>query len=98
MREGEALSRVADLCAGFATVSLHHCHDGRRCKGPGLPDLIIAGPNGLLWREFKTRNDHVRPEQIAWLWTLKASGQDADIWTEAELMNGTAAREIAAVS
>ena len=34
----------------------HHCAQPRRCRGPiGFPDLVIAGPGGLLLAELKRR-------------------------------------------
>jgi hypothetical protein len=50
-------------------VVWHHCGDPRRCHGPGgLPDLIAAGPGGLLAAEMKSADGELSADQQAWGW------------------------------
>jgi hypothetical protein len=97
MKERQFLEQVYGICAK-AGVTVHHCNDARRCHGNGLPDLILIGVNGVLWREVKSQYDvNLRPVQTAVLWTLRAARQDARVWTEQDLDGGAVAREIAAI-
>ena len=61
----------------------HACHDSRACRGPkGFPDLVIAGPGGLILAELKTQDGQTTAEQDLWLWTLDHA---AMIWRPADL-------------
>jgi hypothetical protein len=62
--------------------------------GKGLPDLIVAGPNGVIWRELKVPPGTLTPEQVQWKWTLLASGQDWAVWLPADLDSGRITREL----
>jgi hypothetical protein len=82
-----------------AQVLYHHCSDSRKCAGPGLPDLIIVGTRGCLFREIKASPvDHPTSEQRLWLYALQASGQNARMWSSRDLDDGTVATEIAAIA
>jgi hypothetical protein len=96
--EGAYLANVYRLCHR-EQVLFHHCLDSRKCSGAGLPDLIIAGPAGLIFREVKVSPlDTPTSEQKAWLYMLQASGQGARVWTSVDLNDGTVAEEIKAIS
>lgn len=96
--EGAYLGAVYRLCHR-EQVLFHHCQDSRKCSGAGLPDLILAGPNGCLFREIKVSPfDVPTSQQKSWLYMLKASGQDAAVWTSADLANGTVENEINAIA
>lgn len=98
MTESDYLAEVYGLCKE-AGVSCHHCNDSRRCKGgKGWLDLTLVGTKGVLFREVKTINDRVKPEQTAMIWLLKAAGASAKVWTEADLIMGVVAQEIAGIS
>ncbi len=56
-----------------------HVFDSRR-SNPGFPDVVAVGRNGVLYRELKTATGKVTPMQRYWLDTLRAAGQDADVW------------------
>jgi hypothetical protein len=71
-----------------------HVHDARKCWGPGYPDLTIAGPAGLMFREVKTEHGTIRPEQTAWLYALRAVRQDAGIWRPRDWYSGRIEREL----
>ena len=74
-----------------------HAHDARRSEA-GYPDWTIAGLGGQIWRELKTQRGKVRPEQQEWLDVLSAGGGDAAVWRPEHLLDGTIARELAAIS
>lgn len=92
------LRTVYTLCIR-EKVFVHHCNDARRCVGNGWPDLVLIGQHGLLFRECKVSPvDRLRPEQVSVLYLLKANGQDAKVWTSADLKSGAVASEIEAIS
>ena len=97
MKESEYLSEVYHIC-DFYGAKAHHCNDPKRCHGRGLPDLIIVGKGGVLWREVKTWGDKASPEQTEYLWLLRAIGQDAEVWDELDLQRGIVAAQIARVA
>lgn len=70
--------RILDYCA-MRGLLVFHDRDSRR-NNPGFPDLVIVGPEHVLFRELKTDTGAVRPDQTKWLHALRAAGQDARIW------------------
>lgn len=96
--EAEQLSEVAEIAASCG-VFLHHCGNSRFCVGtPGLPDLVLVGPRGILFRELKSSLRSVAPEQTSWRWMLRAAGGDAGLWLPSHGRDGTVAAEILAIS
>lgn len=72
-------------------VLSHYCRSALRCTGaPGLPDVLLAGRNGIAWIEVKTAGDRMRPDQTRWKYVLKASGQICEVMTERDLAPGGA--------
>jgi hypothetical protein len=82
--ESEFQTQVTDLCRWLGLLWFHD-NDSRRNEA-GLPDLIIVGQHGLLFRELKTAKGRVTPEQADWLSRLKQAGADADVWRPADLV------------
>lgn len=95
MTEKQLLTRVREICA-WMHLLVYHTHNSRRSE-PGYPDLTIAGPGGVMWRELKTRRGKVTPDQITWLQQLAAGGGDADIWRPVDLLSGRIQRELTAL-
>ena len=83
MLEREFQSAITDLC-DLLGLRWWHDNDSRRNKA-GLPDLIVVGPHGVLFRELKTTTGRVTPEQRDWLVELAAAGADADVWRPTDL-------------
>ena len=79
---------------------VHCCGDGRRCEGPGLPDLIIAGPRGVIFREVKSAAaPALRDDQKAWLRMLGLGKRGdlppvARVWRQDDLDSRDAEREL----
>lgn len=70
MTEAELQAEVIAECERFGLL-WHHCPFGRRCDGsPGLPDLIIAGERGVIFRELKTEAGQTSADQDRWAWDL----------------------------
>ena len=78
----------------------HWCPDSRKCYGDkGFPDLVIAGPRGLIFAECKMPSADTTAEQDRWIWTIgEAGGRGRDsivrIWFPSHLENGTIEREL----
>ena len=77
-----------------------HVPDSRRLYGTaGCPDYVIVGARGVLWRECKPRaSSTLKPAQVAWRYLLLAAGADYAIWTQRQLDDGTAERELEAIA
>ena len=93
--ESDFQRAVTDLAR---TLGLRYWHDNdSRRNEAGLPDLIIVGPHGVLWRELKTERGRVTSDQRDWLTDLARAGQDADVWRPSDLSSGRIARELQAL-
>jgi hypothetical protein len=82
-------------------VVWHHCPDPRRCHGPrGLPDLVIAGPGGLVLAELKSADGELSAEQQAWQWALqRGRGVTSHrLWRPADLSSGRIRSQLALLS
>lgn len=87
MSEEDLLRAVVDL-AQLLGILVHHSRPALTGKGwrtaivgdKGLPDLILVGARGVLYRELKADKGRVRPEQHDWLTRLEQAGQDAAVW------------------
>ena len=51
-----------------------------------------------MFRELKTERGKVTPGQEAWLEALTFAGFDTGVWRPAQLLDGTIARELAALA
>ena len=78
----------------------HHCRDSRLCDGgSGLPDLIIAGPAGVIFAEVKPGTwSTVRPQQTTWKHMLLAAGARWVLWTEADVDSGKVRADLASIA
>lgn len=73
-----------------------HQPDSRR-SSRGLPDLIIAGWHGVLFRELKAVTGQLSHGQAVFGYRFKAAGLDWDVWRPADLESGRIERELAAI-
>jgi hypothetical protein len=62
--------------------------------GKGYPDLTLAGPGGVLFRELKSEKGPTSPEQKAWIGSLGEAGADVAVWRPADLRSGRIEREL----
>jgi hypothetical protein len=74
-----------------------HVPDSSRMQA-GLPDDILLGPNGLLWRENKSMTGRLTPEQRTVGNLLRMNGQNWSLWTPADLVSGRIGTELAAIA
>lgn len=78
MTEAEFQAAVLELCA-WLHLLVFHAQDSRR-SAPGFPDLVIAGPRGVIFAELKSPRGRLRPAQQEWRYMLLASGQCHVVW------------------
>lgn len=87
MSEDDLLRSVIDL-AQLLGLRVHHSRPARTTQGwrtpisghKGLPDLVIVGPGGVLWRELKSATGKLSVDQVLWLADLRTADQDAGVW------------------
>lgn len=71
--ETEWTRDVVDLALMLGLVAHHH-PDSRRALGSrGFPDVVAAGPRGVLFAEIKMPDGDTSGEQQLWLWMLNQS-------------------------
>lgn len=80
---------LTDWVLGVAAASgwlTHHNPDSRRVQ-PGIPDLILLRPPKLLFIELKRlgKGGTLREKQKRWIDSLQRCGQEALVWTPAEI-------------
>jgi hypothetical protein len=91
--EHQFTALVEELAAELGLLT-HFCADARKCRGyRGFPDLVIAGPAGVIFAELKVADRDTGPLQNLWLWTLdSAVGRSALVhavkWRPADLDSG----------
>lgn len=66
--------------------------------GKGWPDLVCCGKGAVLFRELKSEQGRLTPEQVVWLKVLGGAGQDAKVWRPADLRSGRILAELKSVS
>jgi hypothetical protein len=97
MTEAQLDSAIRRILRDLPSVLRYHTHDSRRSPS-GFPDLVCVGPRGVLYRELKTAKGQLSLAQRTWLAALSAAGADVDVWRPDALLDGTVARELAALS
>ena len=96
MTEVELEEQVRDACKKLGVLRIHIYH--ARGTTPGVPDDILIGPRGVLWRELKTMTGHVSPAQRAMGEALLAAGQDWALWRPVDWFSGRIKSELTAIS
>jgi len=96
MSETELEENIRDACKMLGILRFHV----RNSTGTaaGLPDDILIGPGGILWRECKRQAGRATPAQTATGEALRAAGQDWDIWKPSDWLSGRIARELGALA
>ena len=98
MTEDELQAKVTAMCDERGLM-WHHCRDSRRCHGRrGLPDLLLAGEHGVLFRELKGEHGVTSSMQDLWGWILRKAGQDWALWRPSDLESGLIAAEMEKIS
>jgi len=93
LTEAELLAEVTKRCDQLGLLH-HHCRDSRYCDGNrGWPDLVIVGPQGVLFRELKSEDGRASRAQLRYIRQLRELW-DAALWRPEDLDSGRIAREL----
>lgn len=95
MAETNFQKAVTDL-ADWLRVWWWHDTDSRRNKA-GLPDLLLIGGRGILWRELKTETGKLSAAQQDIGNRLHAAGADIAVWRPSDLASGRVKAELEAI-
>jgi hypothetical protein len=96
LTETDLLVAVLHL-AKLRQCYVHHCRPARMANGTwrtpisgdaGFPDLVIVTPSAVLWRELKSVQGQLAPEQRLWHQRLTQAGQDVAVWRPQHLESG----------
>lgn len=74
----------------------YHPHDSRR-DARGWPDWVIIGQHGIIFRELKSAEGRLSPEQREVGWRLRQAGADWAVWRPADLHSGRIVAELSAL-
>ena len=96
MTEAELEEQIRDACTKLGILRFHvRISIGTTA---GLPDDILIGPGGILWRECKTAKGKVTAAQQEAGAALTAAGQDWAVWRPADWYSGRIQRELAGLA
>jgi hypothetical protein len=97
MNEAELMEEVRAACK---QLGLHafHARDSRGSWGPGFPDLVIAGPGGILYRECKGRDGVLQPNQRQWGSVITRAGGNWRVWRPRDLTGHAIMNELLAIA
>lgn len=104
--EDTLLGTVIEMAARLSVRTAHfraaQAKSGRwltavQGDGKGFPDLVLAGPSGVLFRELKSAEGRLSVEQQAWLDALATAGGDVAVWRPSDLFDGRIEAEIRAL-
>ena len=85
-----------------AVLRIDYNPDSRRIRkdppfGRGFPDLVIAGPGGVVFAECKCADDTMSREQRLWSAMLLGAGATWVVWEPIALFTGQIETELAAL-
>lgn len=94
MTEAELQRLVADLCAQLG-LAHYHTFNSQRSE-PGFPDCVIVG-GAILFRELKSREGVLKPEQRRWGSRIMRAGGDWSVWRPRDWDDGLIERQLLAI-
>jgi hypothetical protein len=96
MSENELEQGLRRILKDLPQILAYHTRDSRRSP-EGFPDWCLVGRR-VMFRELKTAKGKLTAPQQTWLMQLKAAHADAAVWRPEQLLDGTIARELAALA
>lgn len=94
----QMLTKIIQLLEFYPGVQWFHSYDAKRDRMPGMPDLLIGGPGGVIFRECKGPAEELRGNQLAWRRALIAGGADYAVWRPADWDTGRVKTQIMATA
>lgn len=82
-----AFQRSVETRATRYGLKVFHDENPRGSR-KGFPDLVLAGPGGIVYRELKVGKGTTTVEQEHWLALLRQIGQDAKVWRPEHMRTG----------
>lgn len=79
MTEQELMAEIRSAVYERGLIA-YHTRDSRGSWSNGFPDLIIAGPGGVIFREVKSMRGRLTESQWTWGHRLLKAGANYDIW------------------
>jgi hypothetical protein len=77
--EGRFLAQVKTLAKQHGWL-VYHTHDSRR-SDEGFPDMVMVGPDAVIFAELKTTTGKLTAHQALWLELLRHTGRvEAYLW------------------
>ena len=96
MTEAELEENVRQLCEELGILRFHVPRRATWGMTRGLPDDILIGRRGLLWRELKVSTS-LSPEQRQVGYLLQAAGQNWAVWHPGHWHSGHIKTELEAI-
>ena len=97
MTHDELVARIGAL-ADQSGVLWCYLPDSTRLRGHrGAPDMLLAGPRGVIHAEVKT-GTALEADQAAWREMLTVAGAACPVWQPVHLWDGTVNRAIAGIA
>jgi hypothetical protein len=99
MSESDLLGYILARCRTLDLL-VFHSTDPVRDIGPGFPDLVIAGPRGVIFAELKSGQGVMSADQRAWRRALSyalnrpGSASQYELWSPTEWESGQIERQI----
>jgi hypothetical protein len=87
MSHADLETEIRKLCKERG-IKVWQDKDPRRNE-KGFPDFLLLGSGNVLWRELKTMQDDLKPEQRRFGSWLMRSDQDWAVWRPSDLRNGS---------
>ena len=95
MSEAELQRFVEQACERLGLLC-YHTYDSRRSQ-PGYPDCTIAGAR-ILFRELKSKDGKLSPEQRRWGSRITHAGGDWAVWRPVDWENATILNQLLALT
>jgi hypothetical protein len=96
MLERELQDRVRLMCDHLG-LAVQHIEDARRCWLPGWPDLTVLGTS-VMFIELKNMTNTLSADQRKVRRIIEGAGLAYRLWRPADLLDGTVAQELTAIS
>jgi len=95
MSEAGLQRLVAEACQRLGLMH-YHTYDSRR-SDPGFPDSMIVGSR-ILFRELKSKDGKLSPDQRRWGSRIQAAGGDWAVWRPVDWENAVILTQLLALT
>lgn len=84
VNEANAVTKMSLLVKDKKAAAQAVLPEERFGLGRGSPDLVVGVRGRVLFRELKTEDGRLSPEQVIWHERARAIGLDVDVWRSVE--------------